>query len=664
MNPAKIAAEIEEMAGNVLVTNMGGIYAWYPSKVKYHHINEYLPENMDLLAELIKECHKRNIYVVARFDFSKTDDAVLQARPQWFVRQADQSPHAYGLQRPGDWSLLYTTCINGGYRNDDVAVPVIKESLENYDIDGIFFNAPHYERCYCAACQKKYKETYGKDLIIPEKDSGKAPESETFAVRGAADGMEADWPSICVKENIDKIYRTIKSVKPDAPMILYYNTFEKNIYDRIATADMLCTESQNVLSRGQTNIPPLWHPTMAAKMGRTPIDTAPAPFGIIHSCPGMDWRHTGLPPAEYLYWMSQVHANGSQIWHSITGFNDTISDKRILRTVSEVNHMIQKAENDMDGAKELSPILLLWSQSDAAQGWAEALVNTQQQFDILTEPLFTEDKVSKYPLIIIPEQETLSENTIKVLKSHLENGGNVLCECINITPELSDIFGIESFSSKSEYLAASYWQFESDGISIRAGFEETPLLAHRGITSYVTPLPDTKILATLVPPFAPLDAVGAPPERASILTPQTDLPLCTQKSYNGGKAVLLPFCLSRLVKEFKLGEHYQLVENLVSMLLGDQLRLSMKSITGLHASLFEKDNKILLHLVNGVGQRPLSQSVPLSDLEITFKMLPGQSVQAVESVIAGEMIDWTEKDGQLTIQIPRLDVWDMIRMTL
>lgn len=47
MNPAKIAKETEEMAANVVVMNVGGIYAWYESKVKYHHINEYLPENRE-----------------------------------------------------------------------------------------------------------------------------------------------------------------------------------------------------------------------------------------------------------------------------------------------------------------------------------------------------------------------------------------------------------------------------------------------------------------------------------------------------------------------------------------------------------------------------------------------------------------------------------------
>ena len=63
---------------------------------------------------------------------------------------------------------------------------------------------------------------------------------------------------------------------------------------------------------------------------------APRPFGIIHSCPGMDWRHTGLPAAEYEFWLSQIPAANGQLWHSLTGFDAVITDKRLLRVMKKV----------------------------------------------------------------------------------------------------------------------------------------------------------------------------------------------------------------------------------------------------------------------------------------------------------------------------------------
>lgn len=38
MEPEKIAAEMEDLGANVLVVNVGGIYAWYPTEVPFHTI--------------------------------------------------------------------------------------------------------------------------------------------------------------------------------------------------------------------------------------------------------------------------------------------------------------------------------------------------------------------------------------------------------------------------------------------------------------------------------------------------------------------------------------------------------------------------------------------------------------------------------------------------
>ena len=44
MDPEKIAADIEALGGNALVMNVGGIYAWYPTRLSYHTLNPYLPK--------------------------------------------------------------------------------------------------------------------------------------------------------------------------------------------------------------------------------------------------------------------------------------------------------------------------------------------------------------------------------------------------------------------------------------------------------------------------------------------------------------------------------------------------------------------------------------------------------------------------------------------
>jgi len=643
MDPKKIAEEIHEMAANVLVMNVGGIYAWYQSKVKYHHINEFLPKDIDLLKEIISECHNKSIKVIARFDFSKTDDYVFQEKPQWFVRDSEKKPRIYGRDRMGDWSLLLSTCINAGYRNEELAVPVVNEVLEMYEIDGIFLNAPHYEVCHCDTCKSKYFKKYGKKLPEDHRE------------------FEKDWASSCLKDNVEKIYKAVKAKNADIPVILYYNLYRDNLNDRIVTADMICTEPQDILSLGYKEIPQFWKPALSIKMGRT-LDNYPKPFGIIHSCPGMDWRHTGLPPAEHMFWMSQVPANGGYIWHSLTGFNDTISDKRILKSVSELNHMIQKTESHMENAKGAAQTLLLWNAQSSAEGWAEGLINTQTLFDVMDYYQITLEGLKRFKVVIIPENYNFTLEITEIIKEYVKTGGNIIVEGTardKLYPVL-DVIGVREDIVSSEFLTASYLKFEAGAGLLQKSFENTPMIAHRGVVAYCKPEKSTQLLATLVPPFAPMDAVGAPPERASILTPQTNIPLAAVHEYGKGKAIFLPFQLSMLAKEFKLKEHYQLMKNCADMLLGEDKIFNMESVNGIQSVMYEKENKFILHLVNGIGQRPLTSNVPYHGLNFSIKLKGNVQVKSVYSCIGGEKLEYTVQGNVLNCTLDVLKIWDMI----
>lgn len=662
MDPEKIARETVEMGGNVLVTNVGGIYAWYQSRVPYHHINEHLPQDRDLLQELIDACHRHGVKLVARFDFSKADDLAYQNHPEWFVREPDMSPRVFGAMRPGAWSNLYLTCINAGYRNHETAVPVLEEVIDRYDIDGIFFNAPNYEYCCCEACRRKYRELYGKELPM---DDSAVEQNTTYAIKQAK-GLEPGFASRCVRDNMEQIYKAVKAKRIDLPLILYYNLYKDNLDDRYATADMICTESQDVLSRGWRDLPPLWHPVLSMKFGSTVLDR-PAPFGIIHSCPGMDWRHTGLPTAEYRFWMSGVAAGGGSLWHSVTGFGDTISDKRLLRAITEVDMQIARIEGDMDGAKPRSDALLLWDGSKNAEGWADILMNNQLQFDLAAPYQVTRERLDGYPLVIAPEGFPIDDGLPGLLEKYVREGGRLIWEGAGgrqLSP-MAELLGISQEISTSEPLTACYWRFEPEGAALRGDeFGETPLLPHRGQTAYCRPLPGTKVLATLVPPFAPLNSVGAPPERASMLVDHTELPLCLYRQAGSGAALCLTFMLGGLAGQFRLAEHSRLGRNLVRFMLGDKQTFDMKPVNGLEAVCYEKGETLLVHLLNGIGQRPLMDNVEYHDAEFTVRIPAGRDVHKVELKLSGQTPQWEQNGERLAVTVPKLSYWDMVKITM
>ncbi|TBL79538.1 alpha-amylase family protein [Paenibacillus thalictri] len=643
IDPQRLAAQMKDMGANTIVFNVGGIYAWYATQVKYHTVNEFLPASFDLLKEVITACHRENIRFIARFDFSKAEDTVYLQRPQWFVRNTEGEPQIIGAKRPGNWSMLMSTCINSAYRSEAVAIPVLNEVLDRYEIDGIFFNAPNFVACSCEICKRKYKQRYGIEL--PSEPNN----------------YEPDWASTCLRDNMDAVYGAIKQKNPEVPMILYYNLYRDNLFDRAQTTDMLCTEPQDILSLGHHHIPEFWKPALSIKLGRS-LPDRPVPFGIVHSSPGMDWRHTGLPPAEYRFWLSQIPAHGGSIWHSLTGIPDTIGDKRILEVVSSFNKNVEKIESYMEDAAPLSQVALMWTADSAAEGWADGLINNQTPFDVLLTEQATVERLSRYKTLILPEGMSYSESFTENVISFVEQGGHVVAEgALPDNEKLLELLGISGEMLSGESLVASYLRFEGSGNPLQKGLEQTELIAHRGRVVYCRTASDnTEVLATLVPPFSPLESVGAPPERASLPVSHTDLPLAVLNRRGLGTALYLPFSLSHLINEYKLVEHYLFLSNCVEIGYGENKLVEVTPYHGMQLTMFEKDGARLVHLVNGAGRRPLATTVPLYNIELRLLLDEGAEVSGVRRLISEEPLDYTIAGNRLTVTVDRLDVWECL----
>jgi hypothetical protein len=85
---------LADMRANVLLLNMGGIVAQYPTKLDFHYVSPHM--GRDLFGEVLEEAHRRKIRVVGRFDFSaRHGRPVFDAHPEWFFRKADGAPVIY-----------------------------------------------------------------------------------------------------------------------------------------------------------------------------------------------------------------------------------------------------------------------------------------------------------------------------------------------------------------------------------------------------------------------------------------------------------------------------------------------------------------------------------------------------------------------------------------
>lgn len=126
---------LKEFSANVLLFNVGGIVANYPTKLEFHFLNPNLKQGYDLVGEVIKRVKKEGMRFIARFDFSKVNEALAEKHPEWLYKSVKGEHINYNGQ--------VHTCINGLYQQRH-AIEILNEVIENYPIDGVFFNMSGY----------------------------------------------------------------------------------------------------------------------------------------------------------------------------------------------------------------------------------------------------------------------------------------------------------------------------------------------------------------------------------------------------------------------------------------------------------------------------------------------------------------------------------------
>jgi len=108
LDPARFVGQVADFDANVLLMAMGGISAFYPSKVQYHYVSPAIPAGHDTFGEVLREAHKRGIRVIGRFDLSKAHKDVYDAHPEWFFQAGRRATGAVQRPLPGmhQWRLV------------------------------------------------------------------------------------------------------------------------------------------------------------------------------------------------------------------------------------------------------------------------------------------------------------------------------------------------------------------------------------------------------------------------------------------------------------------------------------------------------------------------------------------------------------------------------
>ena len=79
MDTDQYVHEAKEFGANIVLFNVGGIVANYPTELEYHWRNKFMKG--DLVGQTLTKLHKAGIKMIARFDFSKTNQKYAANHP-------------------------------------------------------------------------------------------------------------------------------------------------------------------------------------------------------------------------------------------------------------------------------------------------------------------------------------------------------------------------------------------------------------------------------------------------------------------------------------------------------------------------------------------------------------------------------------------------------
>jgi hypothetical protein len=392
-----------DASANAVLFNTGGIVANYQTKLPFHWKNTYMGER-DFVGELIDKVHENGIRFIARFDFSKVDPVIAASKPEWLYVGTNG--------RNLEFNGTVAACINGGYYQE-YAFEILKEVIDNYPVDGIFFNmmgytgptyaGTNYGICQCENCRKRFMAATGLALPVGNDD-----------------------PNIIryrqfQRETSEELYKKVTAfIKQQNPEIIVYN------YNEIGTS-WIASESGASMRPGVENI---YHASGNVKQilgsykDRTPVN-------LIMGFQAIGYRNIMSSPNLLRTWVLEDMLHGAPLGFVVVGTLVHYEDRRFLPVVSELYAFHKRHEKLFTNVQAVNKVALVKGPGgNEHEGLIRLLSEEHIMYDIIIPSLLgtvrTPKPLEYYDVIILGDVTDISDDLVNLLDNYVNNGGKLL----------------------------------------------------------------------------------------------------------------------------------------------------------------------------------------------------------------------------------------------
>lgn len=660
-----------------VLLNGGGIVAFYPTKVPYHHRSEFLGTR-DLFGDVVAAAKKRRLHVVARMDCNYAYEEALRAHPEWFERNRDGSP-----RRHNESTWLYKTCMFSPYFTEQMSA-IYREINRLYPVDGFFTNGwpstGALSVCYCESCRKVYRDQVGGEP--PEQTDAGSPLYRKYYDVSMDRVLEVwkQWDRVAKEKMPDSVYvgnlgggiRTVKDVKRLGEVAGWFNADHQGRSGDTVIWD--CAQQGRV--------------AQAVMKGRTITNVTGS-----YSNSRPVWRHVAKSAAETTLWMAQTTASGMVPWYHWLGGSP--EDTRWREVGHAFFNWLADHEPHFRNRRSIADMAVLYPQStiafyrsgdgpgswrgveraqtsDYLQGLYYALLEGRYIFDFVHQEDLTPETLRKYRALLIPNAAYLRDRECEQIRQYATAGGSVLAtfetsrynEWGDRRPDLAlaDLFGVRIAGEVIGPYGNSYLRIEQSH-AITRGFEGTALLPgaeNRVPIQATSPSP----LNLSVVPYYP----AFPPEMVFPRAPRTEEPAARFVSRGSARLVYFAGDIDRTFWRSGNTDLSQLIQNAVRWTLGDARPPVLVTGEGvMEVFAWETEPGYALHLLNYTNPNMTRGFVrrfyTVGPQKVTFDVASGKKIVRVRALRAGRTLPFRQSDRTVSFEVPSVVDYEVIALT-
>ncbi|MFA6816447.1 MAG: alpha-amylase family protein, partial [Lentisphaeria bacterium] len=385
-------------------------------------------QHQKLMREYLKRSRDHHLSTIIYMNCHILGPALKEHFEDWSIKN-----------EKGEKPLLYGTypacCLNSGWR--EYFYKCI-ESLAEFDIEGIFFDGPQYNECWCPVCQARFeKETGHKMADACSKERHRYMMESVLAFK-------------------QELYQKVKSV--NANWMMYFNeglfSGSRNAVDmkrHLQCDDLIGTEG-GFFFYMEPKTQSYWRCAVYAKMAEAVSDGKPTVIFFAGDHKPWGWyMHT---PSETKLCYTSAIGNGASVWYGIH-CNPENRNTETGKTAAKMVQFDKKYDDCYQNTQSLAEAAVFYSFDTASQyrksgeasdlysdagresnapgdyaksinGAFAMLEHLNIPYDIATD--LDPDRILRYKILLVPCAAMLNLDVLKKMKRFVENGGLLIAD--------------------------------------------------------------------------------------------------------------------------------------------------------------------------------------------------------------------------------------------